>query len=180
MGSDSNPSAPESAVGTALGAAPIIGILTVVNIILVTSIGRRAILVSPDILQRIHQRPRHGRPHGRSGGRIPILAKQPRLLRSSRLDGPLHLVHEAPGSLGRRRYRLAVAIGPRDKRRIERSGIGTSGTPWLDPTPSSTTVTAQRLGDAEQLLGAVARIDASGSGSVKILQPRGIVVGRVC
>ena len=57
-------------------------------------------------------------------------------------------------------------------------GIGTSGTPRLDPTGS--TVTAQRLGDAEQLLGAVARIDASGSGSVKILQPRGIVAGRVC
>ena len=58
-------------------------------------------------------------------------------------------------------------------------GIGTSGTPRLDPT-GSTTVTAQRLGDAEQLLGAVARIDASGSGSVKIPQPRGIVAGRVC
>ena len=53
---------------------------------------------------------------------IPILTKQPRLLRSSRLDGPLHLVHKAPGSLGRRRYRLAVSIGPRDKRSIERSG----------------------------------------------------------
>jgi len=63
MGSDSNPS-PESAVGIALGAASIIGILIVVNIILVTSIGRGAILVSPNILQRIHQSPRHRRPHG--------------------------------------------------------------------------------------------------------------------
>jgi len=46
MGSDSNPP-PESA----LGAASIIGILVVVNIIFVTSIGRGAILVSPNILQ---------------------------------------------------------------------------------------------------------------------------------